>query len=79
MTSYSRLGWEFYDKYRIHLRLSDSIVLVTPGKNWVNICNAEAVTEIFQLRNDLYRPSEMLAMLDIFGPNVSTMRQALFL
>lgn len=60
VTRYGRLGWEFYDKYRIHLRFGDSIVLVTPGKNWVYICNAEAVTEIFQRRNDFYRPSEML-------------------
>ena len=60
VTRYGRLGWEFYDKYRIHLRLGDAIILVTPGKNWVYICNAEAATEIFQRRNDFYRPTEML-------------------
>lgn len=62
VTSYGRLGWEFYDKYRIHLRLGDAVVIVTPGKNWVYVCNAEAFTEIFQRRNDFYRPSEMLGV-----------------
>ena len=60
MTRYGRLGWEYYDKYKIHLSLGDAVVLVTPGKNWLYICNPETFTEIFQRRNDFYRPSEML-------------------
>ncbi|MCJ1311766.1 hypothetical protein MMC25_005439 [Agyrium rufum] len=71
-TTYGRLGWEFYDKSKLHLRYGDAVILVTPAYNWVYVCNAEAFNEIFQRRNGFPRPPRMMAMLDVFGPNIST-------
>lgn len=67
VTRYGRLGWEYHDKDKTHLRLGDGVVLVTPAHNWVYVCNAEAFNEIFQRRNGFDRPPEMLGM----SPRVS--------
>jgi hypothetical protein len=101
VTKYGRLGWEYHDKDKVHVKHGDAVVLVTPSHNWVYVCNAEAFNEIFQRRNSFPRPPEMLgmpsnaafapisyllfprraadfeitAMLDVFGPNISTARE----
>lgn len=63
VTRYGRLGWEYYTKSKLHLERGDALVLVTPGHNWVYICNAEALNEIFQRRNGFPRPPEMLGKI----------------
>jgi hypothetical protein len=67
-------GWQFDDKYRVHEELGDAIVLVTPGTNWVYLCNADAIHELIrkERQGEFMRPAELLAMLDVFGPNLST-------
>ena len=62
VTRYGRLGWEYHDKDKTHLKLGDAVVLVTPGYNWVYVCNAEAFNEIFQRRQSFDRPPEMVGM-----------------
>lgn len=71
-TRFNWRGWEISDRYRAHQELGDAFILVTPGKNWLQICNAEAVADIFARKREFTRPTEMLQMLDIFGPNLST-------
>ena len=89
LTRFGIRAWIFYDKNRAHLEIGDYFVLVTPVKNWLYVCNAEAVEEILHRRQDFPRPLEMLGtpmfdrfpwsqtdgkldMLNVFGPNVST-------
>lgn len=36
------------------------MVLVTPGYNWVYVCDADAFGEIFRRRDGFPRPAEML-------------------
>ncbi|KAF7920215.1 uncharacterized protein EAE97_011556 [Botrytis byssoidea] len=72
ITRYGKLGWEYYVKYRVHREKGDAVMLVTPGFNWVYVCEKEAFVEIFRKREGFPRPAEMLAMLDVFGPNIST-------
>lgn len=92
---YSRLGWEFHDRYKTHQRLGDAWVLVTPDRNWLYVAQAEAACEIFARGRDFGRPVFMLgewpkgsghstctpwltrgaASLNVFGPNVSTVRK----
>lgn len=62
VTKYGQHGWEYYDKYTLHLKHGDAVVFVTPGFNWVYVCDAEAFNEIFQRRNNFGRPPEMLGM-----------------
>ncbi|PQE25468.1 Cytochrome P450 protein [Rutstroemia sp. NJR-2017a BBW] len=69
---YSRPGWEFKDKYRMHEELGDAVIQVSAGHNWLYVCNAEAVNEIFKRKEDFDRPPDLLAVLAVFGPNIST-------
>ena len=62
ITKYGQLGWEYHEKDKVHLKYGDAVVLVTPGHNWVYVCNAEAFNEIFQRRNAFPRPPEMMGM-----------------
>ena len=65
-TRYNWRGWEFADKNRSHLGMGDAFVVVTPGRNWLYLCNAEALMDIFQRRADFPRP------LEIFGKKQSS-------
>ena len=60
-TRYNWRGWEFADKNKSHLDMGDVFVVVTPGRNWLYLCNAEALIDVFQRRVDFPRP------LEIFG------------
>ncbi|KAL8993149.1 MAG: hypothetical protein Q9169_006570 [Polycauliona sp. 2 TL-2023] len=71
-TRFNWRGWEIWDRYRAHQQLGDGILFVTPGKNYLQLCDAEAVSDIFQRRGDFPRPPESTEMLNIFGPNVGT-------
>lgn len=75
-TRFCYTGWEFQDKSRAHVELGDAFITVTPGKNWLYLCNAETISEILrrERQGDFARPTELLAMLDVFGPNLSTVR-----
>lgn len=57
---YCRLGWEFGDRYMTHQRLGDAWVLVTPGRNWLYVAQAEAAYDIFARGRDFGRPVFML-------------------
>jgi len=58
-TRFNWRGWEIWDRYRAHQELGDGIIFVTPGKNYLQLCDAEAVSEIFQRRVDFPRPPEV--------------------
>jgi hypothetical protein len=60
-TRYNWRGWEFKDKAQSHLEMGDAFVLITPGRNWFYLCNAEALADVFHRRVDFPRP------LEIFG------------
>ena len=57
-TRFNWRGWEIWDRYRAHQELGDGIIFVTPGKNYLQLCDAEAVSDIFQRRGDFPRPPE---------------------
>ena len=61
-TRYNWLGWEFADKNKSHLEMGDGFVVVTPGTNWLYLCNAEELIDVFQRRNGFPRPLEIFGM-----------------
>jgi hypothetical protein len=81
-------GWEFQDKKRSHLELGDVFVVVNLGRNWLYVCNAEALLDVFKRRMDFPRPPELFSivqctgktktvlilpeMVNVFGQNLST-------
>jgi cytochrome P450 len=71
-TRFNWRGWEIEDRYKAHQELGDAFIFVTPGKNWLQLCNAEAVADIFARKGEFTRPTEMLEMLNVFGPNLGT-------
>lgn len=57
-TRFNWRGFEIRDRYKAHQELGDGIVFVTPGKNYLQLCNAEAISDIFQRRANFVRPLE---------------------
>ncbi|PSN70574.1 cytochrome P450 [Corynespora cassiicola Philippines] len=74
-TRFCHVGWEFEEKTRAHQEFGEAIMLATPGKNWIYLCNADTIHDIVkrERQGEFARPVELLAMLDVFGPNISTM------
>jgi hypothetical protein len=66
ITKYGRPGWESKDKYKIHEELGDVVIHVSPGHNWLYVCNAEAVNDIFKRRDDFDRPPDLLGMYTVY-------------
>lgn len=71
-TRFNYRGWEIHDRFRAHQEIGDAFILVTPGKNWLQLCNAETLIDINARSREFTRPTEMLAMLNVFGPNLGT-------
>ncbi|KAF7900088.1 hypothetical protein EAF00_004424 [Botryotinia globosa] len=72
---FGRRAWEFKDKAQIHLEIGDIFVMVTPDKNVMYICDVDTLSEVLLRRNEFKRPREVLEMLNVFGPNVSTVSE----
>ncbi|KAI9718838.1 MAG: hypothetical protein M1828_006527 [Chrysothrix sp. TS-e1954] len=71
-TRYNWRGWEIKDRNKSHLELGDIFIAVTPGRNFLHLCNAEALVDVFQRRSDFPRPLEIFEMVKVFGDNLST-------
>lgn len=73
-TRFCHIGWEFDEKSRAHLELGDAFMFATPGKNWIYLCNADTAHDIIRRERsgEFARPGELVAFLDVFGPNIST-------
>ena len=55
-TRFNWRGWEILDRYRAHQELGDAILFVRTEKNYLQLCDADAVSDIFQRRADFLRP-----------------------
>ncbi|KAK8067583.1 hypothetical protein PG996_006695 [Apiospora saccharicola] len=71
-TRYNWRGWEVEDRWRSHYEMGDIWVLVTPLKNWVYLNDPDAVMSVYRRGNEFTRPVFVSAVLDVFGPNIST-------
>lgn len=65
ITRYNYRGWEFEDKARTHVSLGDAFIVVSPGRNSLYVCNAEANADVFRRRDDFPRPVEMLGLSSV--------------
>ena len=65
-------GWEIWDRFRAHEELGNGIFFVTPGKNYLQLCDAEAVSDIFQRRLDFPRPPEAVGKPNDSSPLSTT-------
>lgn len=56
---YGRRGWHFSDKAASHIELGDAWALVTPRETFLQICNPDAINEVFARRQDFQRPVQL--------------------
>ena len=59
LTRYNWRGWEIDDRCESHLEMGDVYMQVTPGKNWLYICDPATLMDIFRRRSDFPRPLEL--------------------
>jgi len=57
-----RRGWHFHVKADMHEEMGTVWAIVTPGGIHLNVCDAEALREIFARRGDFVRPREFYSM-----------------
>ena len=65
-------GWEANERSQIHEELGNVFTLVSPGGNWVTVGNADAVNDILRRPKDFRRNMEQMAVLNVYGKNLST-------
>jgi hypothetical protein len=58
-TRFTYYGWQSKENCAAHLDFGDAFITVTPGKNWLYVCNAEALIDIFRRGSDFPRPFEI--------------------
>ena len=69
-TKYNWREWELKDKNRSHLEMGGVFFVVTPGRNWLYLCNTEALLDGFQRLVDFPRPLELYGTLSYSRSNV---------
>lgn len=71
---YGHFGWQFEVKARPHMEMGSAFIHVTPGKLWLELADPDGMMQVYQSerKGNLSRPREASEMLDVFGPNIST-------
>lgn len=81
LTRMTYLGWEADEKCRPFVefggtdgRPAPAIVQVTPGYNWISVADPGAIAYVFanERKGSFTRPHEVVKVLDVFGPNISS-------
>jgi len=65
-------GWDANERYRVHAELGDAFTLVSPGGNWIYVSDPNAAWDILRRPRDFGRNVEQLAVLNVYGKNLST-------
>lgn len=65
-------GWDANERYRVHAELGDAFTLVAPGGYWIYVAEPKAVWDILKRPRDFGRNIEQLAVLNVYGKNLST-------
>lgn len=76
ITKYNYLGFEIPLRWKSHQEMGDAFVLCSPARNWLYLGNPDIITAMLKRNNDFPHDSELTAMLDVFGPNISTAQGA---
>jgi hypothetical protein len=60
LVTYGTPGWGSVVKHRMHEELGNAVIHVSPGHNWLYVCDAEAINDIFKRSKDFDRPPDLL-------------------
>lgn len=69
---YNYRGWELADGGQSHNAMGPAFVMVSARRNWLYVADPEALVEIFRRRIEFPRCLELTEILNVFGPNIST-------
>jgi hypothetical protein len=72
ITKYNYLGFEIPLIWKSHREMGNAFMLCSPARNWLYLGNPDIITAMLTRNNDFPHNSELTAMLDVFGPNIST-------
>ncbi|TGO34263.1 hypothetical protein BHYA_0205g00150 [Botrytis hyacinthi] len=68
----SKWGETWHEGYEPFKRMNDdSIMMVSAGGNILWTCDPEVIMQVSTRRNDFVKPTEMLDMLNIYGPTIT--------
>lgn len=65
-------GWDANERHRVHAEFGDAFTLVSPGGNWIYVVDPKAAWHILKHSRDFGRNTKALAVLDVYGKNLST-------
>ncbi|PQE10518.1 cytochrome P450 protein [Rutstroemia sp. NJR-2017a BVV2] len=65
-------GWEANQRAKIHEDYGDAFLVVHPGGLQLCVSNAEIIYDILRRRTDFRRNMEEMAVLNVYGKNLST-------
>jgi cytochrome P450 len=65
-------GWDANERYRMHAEFGDAFTLVSPGGNWIYVADPDTAREILRRPREFGRNTEQLAVLNVYGKNLST-------
>lgn len=72
ITRYNYFGFEIPLRWKSHEEMGDAFILCSPARNWLYLGNPDVITTMMKRINDFPHDSRLTAMLDVFGPNIST-------
>lgn len=75
ITRFNYMGFEIPLRAKAHKELGDVFALVSPDRIWVYVGEPSLVSTVFKRHSDFPHDSDLTAMLDVFGPNISTVRK----
>ncbi|KAB8291058.1 hypothetical protein EYC80_009747 [Monilinia laxa] len=68
----SKWGETWHEGYEPFRRMNDdTIMIVSAGGNILWTCDPEVIMQVSTRRNDFVKPTEMLDMLNIYGPTIT--------
>ena len=59
-TRFNRHDWQINDDAKVHLKFDDAFIIVTSEQNWLYICNAKTLIDMFRRNFDFSRSLEVL-------------------
>ncbi|KAI9148023.1 Phomenoic acid biosynthesis cluster cytochrome P450 monooxygenase [Paramyrothecium foliicola] len=71
-TRYNYRGWEVPDRYYSHQEMGDAYILVSSKNVWLYLADPDAIKDIWRRGSEFPRDTSVTAILDVFGPNIST-------
>lgn len=72
ITRYNYMGFEIPIRWKSHAQMGDAFILCSPSRIWLYLGDPDVITTMMKRNTDFPHDSELTAMLDVFGPNIST-------